>query len=76
MFRVEFVLPNADRLVEMVDAVRAWFDQHNSTPVTFGYSLTASRTLFRIDFATETQAVAFGKAFNGLVVDPPPPDPP
>jgi hypothetical protein len=72
MFRVEIVLTDADRLVEMVDAMRAWFEQQKSTPATFGYSLSAARTMFRIDFESEVQAAAFAKAFNGVIVDDPP----
>lgn len=71
MFRVEVALPDADRLVEMVDAMRAWFDAHGITPVTFGYSLSATRTLFRIDFANNTDAIAFAQAFNGTTIDHP-----
>jgi hypothetical protein len=37
-------------------------------PLTFGYSLTAARVLFRIDFASETHADAFAEAFDGSIV--------
>jgi hypothetical protein len=72
MFLVEIALPDADRLVETVETMRAWLTQHRLTPVNFGYSLTSSRTLFRVDFATEAQAVTFVGAFGGIIIDRPP----
>ena len=72
MFLVEIGLADADRLVETSDAMRAWFDERGLAPLTFGYSLTASRTLFRVEFANEGQAVAFSKAFQGIIIEHPP----
>ena len=72
MFLVEVGLIDADRLVETSDAMRTWFDEHGFAPLTFGYSLTASRTLFRVEFASEVEALAFAKAFEGAIVEHPP----
>jgi len=51
MFRVEISLSDADRLVETIEAMQAWCRDRMITPATFGYSLAAARTLFRVDFA-------------------------
>ena len=68
MFRVEIRLSDEDRLVETVEAMRTWLDAANFVPTTFGYSLSSARILFRVDFTSEAQAVAFAKAFDGAVV--------
>ena len=67
MFRVEVRLSDPDRLVETVDAMQTWLTQHGVRPVTFGYSLTANRTLFRIEFAGEADASVFVEAFGGAI---------
>jgi hypothetical protein len=68
MFRVEVTLSDIDRLVQTVEAMRNWLDSQRFVPLTFGYSLTAARVLFRIDFASETHADAFAEAFDGSIV--------
>lgn len=68
MFRVEVTLSDIDRLVQTVEAMRNWLDRQKTAPLTFGYSLTAARVLFRIDFASETHADAFAEAFDGSIV--------
>ena len=68
MFRVEVALPDIDRLVQTVEAMRNWLDSQKFMPLTFGYSLTSARVLFRIDFASETHADAFAKAFDGSII--------
>jgi hypothetical protein len=69
MFRVEASLSDPDRLVETVEAMQAWFKRRVITPVTFGYSITGARTLFRVDFTDEKQAAAFAEGFQGSIVD-------
>ena len=68
MFRVEIRLLDEDRLVEAVEAMRPWLKAQEFVPSTFGYSLGASRVLFRVDFASEAQAAAFAEAFDGAIV--------
>jgi len=69
MFRVEISLSDADRLMETIEAMQAWCRDRMITPATFGYSLAAARTLFRVDFAETEQAAAFAEHFHGAIVD-------
>jgi hypothetical protein len=68
MFRVEIRLSDENRLVETVEAMRTWLKAQEFVPSTFGYSLASTRVLFRVDFASEAQAAAFAKAFEGAIV--------
>ena len=68
MFRVEIRLLDENRLVETVETMRTWLKAQEFVPSTFGYSLASTRVLFRVDFASEAQAAAFAKAFEGAVV--------
>jgi hypothetical protein len=68
MFRVQVALADAERLVATIDAMQAWFKRQEITPATFGYSLGAASTLFRVDFAEEADALAFAAMFHGALV--------
>jgi len=68
MFRVEVPIRDEDKLVETVEAMRAWLDAENITPSRFGYSLSSTRILFRIDFVRDGEAAAFADAFHGEIV--------
>ena len=51
--------------------MRMWLDARRIEPATFGMSLTAGSTIFRLTFRDRRHAVAFARAFSGTVLPEP-----
>ena len=68
MFPVEVSIFDEDTLVETMETMRTWLDHQHFEPAFFRYKLGAKLVVLRIDFAIETEASAFAKAFSGKVV--------
>ena len=54
-------------LVELMSLVRSWLDHRNVAPAWF----RIDGDMFHLEFATESVAVAFARAFGGRVVGEP-----
>jgi len=51
--------------------MRTWLDHHRSQPVIFR-QVAGDGTVFRLEFADETEAVAFVGTFGGRLIRPEP----
>jgi hypothetical protein len=68
VFPVELKIVDEDSLVEQMTAVRCWLDHQRLEPMVFRYSFFGSAILFRVEFAEETEAIAFATAFDGKIL--------
>ena len=51
--------------------MRMWLDARRIEPATFGMSLTAGGTIFRLAFRDRRHAAAFARTFSGTVLPQP-----
>ena len=51
--------------------MRMWLDARRIEPATFGMSLIAGGTIFRLAFRDRRDAAAFARAFSGIVLPQP-----
>ena len=52
--------------------MRTWLDHHHSQPVIFQQLPGREGVIFRLEFASEAEAVAFVGAFGGRLIRPEP----
>jgi hypothetical protein len=68
MFPVEISIHDEDTLAERMTTVQQWLDDQRFEPLTFRYSFLSAVILFRVDFESEAEAVAFATAFDGKII--------
>ena len=59
---------DGEGLAAPMTQMRMWLDARRVEPATFGMSLTAGSTIFRLTFRDRRHAVAFARAFSGTVL--------
>ena len=57
-----------DNLVAPMNQMRNWLDAKHIEPVVFRLSLIPGGTVFRMEFRSVGEAVAFARAFGGKVI--------
>lgn len=67
MFPVEISVADEDALANKVATMQLWLARQRFEPLTFRYSFVASAILFRVDFSSEAEAIAFATAFDGKI---------
>jgi len=70
MFPVEMSFSDDSVLMEKMTKIWKWADCQNSGPSTFRYTFRSSGVVFRADFGSEAEAIAFSTQFGGHVVMP------
>ena len=66
-FRVEIRLPDETILTDRMLTMRQWLDYQRFEPATFRYTFTPPGILLPVEFPADAQAIAFAKAFDGVV---------
>ena len=62
---------DGEGLAAPMSQMRMWLDARRIEPATFGMSLTAGSTIFRLTFRDRRHAAAFARAFSGIVLPQP-----
>jgi hypothetical protein len=66
-YAVEVCLVGSD-LIASMSQMRTWLDHHRFQPDTFRQSSGGAGLTLQLDFKSETEAVAFAKAFGGRLL--------
>jgi len=67
VFRVEIRVAHEDGLSRRMADMREWLDHRRSEPVGFRNSPVPGGTAFRVEFKSESEAIAFAAAFAGEI---------
>ncbi|TMK06972.1 MAG: hypothetical protein E6G72_16085 [Alphaproteobacteria bacterium] len=62
---------DGEGLASPMTQMRMWLDARRIEPATFGMSLIAGGTIFRLAFRDRRDAAAFARAFSGIVLPQP-----
>ena len=62
---------DGEGLASPMTQMRMWLDARRIAPATFGMSLIAGGTIFRLAFRDRRDAAAFARAFSGIVLPQP-----
>ena len=62
---------DGEGLASPMTQMRMWLDARRIEPATFGMSLIAGGTIFRLAFRDRRDAAAFARAFSGTVLSEP-----
>jgi hypothetical protein len=70
VFSVEIRIPEMDEkaLTARMNAMREWLDHRRVEPSVFRYTFDPPGLLYRVDFRTKSDAVAFANQFGGQVI--------
>lgn len=67
LYTVEVRLIGGDMTTSMTH-MRTWLDHQRIEPDAFRHSSGGAGITFRVDFKSETEAMAFGRAFGGRMI--------
>ena len=57
-----------DAVAKIIRTMRRWLDGGKAQPATVRYSLHGTTTVLHVDFELEAEALAFARAFGGVVL--------